>query len=110
MFSTTLHPDVDELLTVLSRKRAPQRLHFIELFLDPEVIEAINERFELTRDLNNSDLLCPLHRGFRVQAYLGHDVFQIKSVHKDILPMPREGELFHPAVESLKLLDISNQI
>ncbi len=45
MFSTTIQPDVDELLAGLRRTAAPKRLHHIELFLDPEVIEAVCERF-----------------------------------------------------------------
>ena len=88
MFSTTILPDVDELLTVLRRTAAPKRLHFIELFLDPEVIEAIDERFELTNDLNNADPSYPLQRDIRVHAYLGYDAFRVGFVHKDIFPMP----------------------
>ena len=88
LFSTTVKPDVDELLAVLRRERAPKRLHHIELFLDPEIIEAVDERFELSRDLNSSKPLYTLQRDIRVHAFLGYDAFRIGFVHKDIFPMP----------------------
>jgi len=88
LFATTIQPDVDELLAVLRRKRAPQRLHHIELFLDREIIEAVNERFELTNDLKKTDPFYSLQRDIRVHDYLGYDVFRIGFVHKDIFPMP----------------------
>ena len=87
MFSSTIQPDVDELLEVLRREVAPKRLHHIELFLDSEVIEAVCERFDLTQDLNNSDPFYFLERDIRVHAYLGYDVFRVGFVHKDIFPL-----------------------
>ena len=73
----TIQPDVDELLAVLRRQRAPKRLHHIELFLDPEVIETVDQRFELSRDLSDSDPQFLLKRDIRVHAYLGYDIFRI---------------------------------
>ena len=88
VFSTTIQPDIEELLDVLCRELAPKRLHHIELFLDPEMIEAVDQRFELSRDLNRSDPFYALQRDIRVHAYLGYDAFRIGFVHKDIFPMP----------------------
>jgi uroporphyrinogen decarboxylase len=88
LFSTTVHPDIDELLAVLRRERAPKRIHHIELFLDPEIIEAVDRRFELSRDLNRSDLFYALRRDIRIHAFLGYDAFRIGFVHKDIFPLP----------------------
>ena len=88
LFITTVQPDVDELLSVLRREQAPKRIHHIELFLDPEIIEAVNRRFGLSRDLDLSDPFYTLQRDIRVHAFLGYDAFRISFVHKDIFPMP----------------------
>jgi len=88
LFSKTVQPDVDELLAVLRRERAPKRIHHIELFLDPEIIEAVDRRFDLSRDLDPSDPFHGLQRDIRVHAHLGYDVFHLGFVHKDIFPLP----------------------
>jgi uroporphyrinogen decarboxylase len=88
LFATTVRPDVDELLAVLRRERAPKRIHHIELFLDPEIIEAVDEHFELSRDLGRSDPFYALQRDIVVHAHLGYDVFRLGFVHKDIFHLP----------------------
>jgi uroporphyrinogen decarboxylase len=87
-FSTTVQPDVEELLDVLRRRRAPRRLHYIELFLDEEVIQAVDRRFRLTEGLSGSDPFQALKRDIRVHSFLGYDVFRVGFVHKDIFPLP----------------------
>ena len=88
LFATTIRPDVEELLAVLRREREPRRIHHLELFLDPEIIEAVDRRFELTRDLSTSDPFFDLKRDIRVHAHLGYDAFHLEVVHKDLFPMP----------------------
>jgi uroporphyrinogen decarboxylase len=87
-FSTIVQPDVEELLAVLRRERVPKRLHHIELFLDPEMIQAVDRRFQLCAPLSNSEPFYSLQRDIRVHAYLGYDAFRIGFVHKDIFPLP----------------------
>ena len=76
-FSTPVDPDIDELLAVLRRRRAPKRIHHIELFLDPEIIEAVDRRYGLSGDLDRSDPFYTLERDIRVHAFLGYDAFHI---------------------------------
>jgi uroporphyrinogen decarboxylase len=87
-FSTTVQPDIDGLLAVLRRERAPKRIHHLELFLDPEMIDAVDLRFELSRDLNRSDPFYSLKRDIRVHAFLGYDAFRLGFVPLDLFPMP----------------------
>ena len=61
-FSTPVQPDIDELLAVLRREGAPKRVHHIELFLDPEIIEAVDRRYGLCGDLDRSDPFHTLER------------------------------------------------
>ena len=88
LFSTAIQPDVEELLTVLRRERAPKCLHFIELVLDPEVIEALDQRFQLSVELHDSVPFHKLKRDIQVHAFLGYDAFRFGFVPKDIFPIP----------------------
>ena len=45
-------PDWQGLVDNLRRKGTPQRVYNIELFYDPEVIDAVVKRFDLVRKLN----------------------------------------------------------
>jgi len=45
--NSSIVPDVEELIAVIKREKRPQRVHFIELFLDDEVKEVICERYDL---------------------------------------------------------------
>jgi uroporphyrinogen decarboxylase len=87
-FSTPVQPDIDELLAVLRREGAPKRVHHIELFLDPEIIEAVDRRYGLCGDLDRSDPFHTLERDIRVHAFLGYDAFHINFFPSDIFPMP----------------------
>lgn len=88
LFAASIEPDVEELVAVLCRERAPKRLHFLELFLDPEIIAAVDQRFQLSRDLKRSDPFYYLQRDIRVHVHLGYDAFRLGFVHKDIFPQP----------------------
>jgi uroporphyrinogen decarboxylase len=88
MSDPTIQPNVEEFLAVVHRDREPKRIHHIELFLDPEMVEAVDRRFELTQDLNPLDPFYTFKRDIRVHAFLGYDAFRIGFLHKDIFPMP----------------------
>lgn len=66
-------PDWEALLRCLRRQGTPRRVHFIELFLDPEVQDAVLERFHLQDGLDRADLLFPVQRNACVQRFLGYD-------------------------------------
>ena len=72
-FCRTIEPDADELLRILNREGAPERVHFIELFLDIEVQDAVCERFDLLKDLNPSDPYFNEKKHLILQRFLGYD-------------------------------------
>jgi uroporphyrinogen decarboxylase len=76
-------PDVEELLNILWRRRLPKRVHNIELFHDPEVIERIDQRFGLTDDLSKNDKHYVHKRNIAVNQFLGFDVFHIGLESED---------------------------
>ena len=82
----SLTPDVSELLEVLRRRRMPGRVHHVELFLDPEIKEAVASRFGLARDVPRSDPLYEVRRDIRVHAFLGYDMYRVGIVRKTVFP------------------------
>jgi uroporphyrinogen decarboxylase len=87
-FSTSLQPDVEALLGVIRRDRAPRRVHHIELFLDPEVKQAVSRRFGVEEGLDPSDPRMDLRREIRLHALLGYDVFRLSLAPKAIFGLP----------------------
>lgn len=83
--SETVQPDVGELVDVLLRRKAPRRVHHLELFLDEEIKEAISTRFGLQR-VDRSDPLFEVKRDIDVHAFLGHDTFRVGLFRKSIFP------------------------
>ncbi len=72
-FAVGITPDWPALVRCIERKGTPARVHHIELFLDPEVQEAICDRFELLEDLDAEDPYYALQRQIRIQRFLGYD-------------------------------------
>ena len=73
MFEKSVRPDYEALLANLRREGTPERVHFLELFLDGEVKAAIIERFGIGADISEDDP----HRHFKLeialQRFLGYD-------------------------------------
>lgn len=80
-FSVT--PDVEELLDILWRRKNPGRVHYIELFHDPEVILHIANRFMLVDDLNINDPHYFQKLSIVVHRFLGFDVFAATTSDED---------------------------
>ena len=72
-FSTTISPDWEGLLRCLSRQGTPDRVYFIELYIDAEMKQAICERFGLAEDLNPNAAHYALKREIVLQRFLGYD-------------------------------------
>ena len=72
-FSVEVTPDWEGLVDTILRRGTPGRVHFIELFLDPEVQESICERFGVAADLDGSDPFYTLKRQIALQRFLGYD-------------------------------------
>jgi len=69
-FSIT--PDVEELLDIIWRKKIPKRVHYIELFHDPEVIELIAERYSLAEKLSKSD------PQYKLKLYICPSIYRVR--------------------------------
>ncbi len=72
-FSVQITPDWEGLVRCILRQGTPERVHFIELFLDPEVQDAICTRFHLLEGLDPDDPFFEQKRQVRLQRFLGYD-------------------------------------
>ncbi len=73
-FSTVnVTPDWEALLRCIRREGTPRRPHFIELFLDTEVQEAIVAQFGLADGLDKNDPFVALRQQVKLQRFLGYD-------------------------------------
>lgn len=72
-FSTSVTPDWQAFVRCILRQGTPERVHHIELFLDPEVQDEIDKRYGLSEGLDPADPFFPLQRQIRIQRFLGYD-------------------------------------
>ncbi len=100
-FSRPVAPDAEALLANLRREGTPRRVHYMELFLDGEVQQAICERFDLTAGIRPGDPHLAEKRQIALQRFLGYDYvftglegvdFPVwRSTIADTGPLPRAG-------------------
>ncbi len=77
MFEIPIQPDYEALLRNLRREGTPQRVHFMELFLDQEVHLAIRARFGADRDLDPADPYYA-HKAYVADyRFLGYDTITV---------------------------------
>lgn len=55
LFQTPVRPDWEGFLKCVTRSGMPERVHHIELFIDPEVQDAVCARFGLEEGLDRAD-------------------------------------------------------
>jgi uroporphyrinogen decarboxylase len=72
-FSKPVTPNWEGLRRCILRQGAPDRVYNIELFLDPEMQEAVAERFGLWQGLDPADPFYMHQRQIEIQAFLGYD-------------------------------------
>ena len=72
-FTTDITPDWQAMRACLLREGTPERVHFIELFLDQVVIAAIARRFALLPDVAPDDPFYGCKLNLVVQRFLGYD-------------------------------------
>ncbi len=72
-FDVEVKPDYEEFLKTLAREGTPERVHFMELFLDKEVQDVIVERFDLAKELDPSDPWYYHKLQINLQRFLGYD-------------------------------------
>lgn len=73
-FRVDVKPDWRAFVDCILRKGTPDRVHFIELFLDGEVKEVIEKRFGVNAGLSKDDpVICGCQRELAIQRFLGYD-------------------------------------
>jgi uroporphyrinogen decarboxylase len=72
-FDREISPDWHGLVATILMKGTPKRVHFIELFLDPEVQEAVARRYGLVQDWVPNDPVRARRLHVRIQRFLGYD-------------------------------------
>jgi uroporphyrinogen decarboxylase len=87
IFEKPVHPDVGGLVDNLLRRRVPPRVHNVELFLDPEVKEAVCRRFGLAAGVDPSDPVGAARRDIAVHSFLGYDMFRVGVARKTVFPV-----------------------
>jgi len=72
-FSVRVTPDWEGLDRTIRRQGEPQRVHFIELFLDGEIQDAICERYDVLGGLDPGEEFFELRKQVALQSFLGYD-------------------------------------
>ncbi len=72
-FSADVTPDWEAFRACIERQGTPERVHYIELFLDWEVQEAVIQKFNLLEGLDVDAPHFHEKRAVRVQRFLGYD-------------------------------------
>jgi len=84
-FAIEVQPDWEGFVRCLLRQGTPERVYFIELFLDAEVQDAICRRYNLERGLDPQDPFFAQKRYIRIQRFLGYDFVRCGLEN---MPMP----------------------
>ncbi|MCX7590614.1 MAG: hypothetical protein N2255_03190 [Kiritimatiellae bacterium] len=85
LLQTSTQPDWVSFRDCILRKGTPRRVHYIELFLDPELAETLVELFDLADCLDRNDPFFDLRKHLRLQRFLGYDYV---TCGFDEIPMP----------------------
>lgn len=72
-FEKAYQPNYEEFLSVLRREKTPSRAYFAELFLDDEIIEAVDKFFGISQDFKKDDPDYELKRFIAIHRFLGYD-------------------------------------
>ena len=88
LFQTPVRPDWEGFLKCVTRSGMPERVHHIELFIDPEVQDAVCARFGLEEGLDRTDPHFALRRQVRLHEFLGYDFIRCGPEGMD-MPMNR---------------------
>jgi len=83
-------PNCEGLLACLRREGRPDRVYFMELFIDDVLKPILAQRFGLDEDLNQSDPWYHWKREIRLQRFLGYDYVAAKV---EGLSFPRSTDL-----------------
>ncbi len=87
-FSVQIKPDWEGFVNCIRREGRPDRVHFIELFLDEEIKIAICQRFNIIDHLSFSDPAFQYKREMAIQRFLGYDYVRC-GLDDFVLPLDR---------------------
>ncbi|HOX37167.1 MAG TPA: uroporphyrinogen decarboxylase family protein [Candidatus Brocadiia bacterium] len=73
LLKNAIEPDWEGLYRCIMRDGTPERVHYIELFLDWEIQEAICARYRLLDGLSSDDPAFHYKRQLRLERFLGYD-------------------------------------
>jgi len=100
-FSIEVTPDWEAFLACIRREGTPRRVHHIELEIDPEIEEAVAERYGVLDGLDRDDPYFGAQRHLRLQRFLGYDYVHggvenqemvfTKGVVEDSTELSRDG-------------------
>ena len=90
LLAVPVAPDAEALIRCLMRTGTPRRVHHIELFLDPEVNDAIAHRFDLEPQGAVDPLDHAMRRYVAIQRFLGYDYVRC-GVEDMAWPMNRDA-------------------
>ncbi len=83
-FAFEVKPDWEAFIANIRRQGTPRRVHFIELFLDAEVQDAICQRYGVDAGLDRSDPFFKLRRQIAIQRFLGYDYVRLCPAGMDM--------------------------
>lgn len=83
-------PDAEAFLRCLKRQGTPQRVHVFELMIDPEVQNALCDRFRLLDGLDSADPYYTEKRTIRLQRFLGYDYVR-QGIERLEMPFHRQS-------------------
>ena len=73
-FARSIQPNAEAFLANIRRQAPPRRVHFIELWVDTEVQDAVCDRFDLAAGLRQEDDPFFIQkRQIALQRFLGYD-------------------------------------
>jgi uroporphyrinogen decarboxylase len=84
-FAVDVQPDWEGFVACIRRKGTPKRVHHIELYLDPEIEDAIIERYGVADGLDRSDPGFDRKRYVAVQRFLGYDYVRIGIENQEMV-------------------------
>lgn len=101
LLSKPVQPDYEAFLKCLRRQGTPERVHFIELFLDAETQDAILDAYSLREGLDPDDPFVGVKQQILLQRFLGYDTvtcglegwdaMTYNDLVEDYGPSPRQG-------------------
>lgn len=80
LFEKKIQPDFDALRRNILRQGTPERVHYVELFWDIPIRQAIIERFDLAKGLDSNDPRYAQRLDIALHQFLGYDAVPLAPI------------------------------